>query len=62
MSVDIHTETGKQIIDAASFITVVGTIMDALPSVAALFTIVWTAIRIWESDTVQDFVNPKGKQ
>jgi peptidoglycan biosynthesis protein MviN/MurJ (putative lipid II flippase) len=24
-----------------------------LPSVAALFTIIWTAIRIWESATVQ---------
>jgi len=24
-----------------------------LPSVAALFTILWTGIRIWETDTVQ---------
>ena len=43
----------KYIIDALSLATVVGTLMDALPSIAALFTIIWTAIRIYETKTVQ---------
>ena len=46
-------EVVKHIIDALSLATVVGTLMDALPSVAALFSIIWTAIRIYETDTVQ---------
>jgi hypothetical protein len=30
-----------------------------LPAVAALFTIVWTAIRIWETETVQGWLGKK---
>ena len=33
-----------------------GTIMQFLPAVAALWSIVWTTIRIWETKTVQDFI------
>lgn len=47
------TESTKQIIDAASVVTVVGTIGELLPPMAALFTLVWTAIRIYETKTVQ---------
>ena len=46
-------ETTKQIVDALSVATVVGTLVEMLPSIAALFTIVWTCIRIYETDTVQ---------
>jgi hypothetical protein len=52
MSVD-YDETVKNVVDAFSVITVVGTIVNALPAIAAVFTIVWTGIRIWETDTVQ---------
>jgi hypothetical protein len=31
-----------------------------LPSIAALFTIVWTLIRIWETETVQNLLGRKG--
>ncbi len=48
-----HHETAKSIVDAVSVVTVVGTLMQMLPAVAALFTIIWTGIRIWETDTVQ---------
>jgi hypothetical protein len=48
-----HHETTKHIVDALSVATVLGTIMDFLPAIAALFTIVWTAIRIYETRTVQ---------
>jgi hypothetical protein len=43
----------KQVGDALSIITVVGTLAELLPAMAAVLTIVWTAIRIWETDTVQ---------
>ena len=46
-------DTLKYAIDAASFFTVVGTMISMLPAIAALFTIIWTAIRIYETKTVQ---------
>ena len=46
-------ETAKHVVDALSIITVVGTLVEMLPSIAAIFTIVWTLIRIWETKTVQ---------
>jgi len=48
-------DTTKNLIDTASLVTVVGTIAGILPAIAAIFTIVWTCIRIWESRTVQEF-------
>lgn len=46
-------EQVKQLGDAISIITVVGTLAELLPAVAAILTIIWTAIRIWETETVQ---------
>jgi hypothetical protein len=46
-------EASKHIIDFASIVTVLGTLADMLPAIAAIFTIVWTAIRIYETKTVQ---------
>jgi hypothetical protein len=46
-------ETVKHVADALSIVTVLGTLMQWLPSVAALFTIIWTTIRIYETKTVQ---------
>ena len=43
----------KHVIDVLSVATVVGSLTDFLPHVAAVFTIVWTGIRIWETPTVQ---------
>ena len=43
----------KNTLDALSVVTVVGTLIDMLPSIAATLTIVWTVIRIYETDTVQ---------
>jgi hypothetical protein len=51
-----NTETIKHVVDGLSIITVIGTLADMLPSVAAVFTIVWTCIRIWETTTVQNWV------
>jgi hypothetical protein len=55
-----HTETAKYVVDGLSIITVIGTLAEMLPSIAALFTIVWTAIRIWETQTVQGWINDSG--
>ena len=49
---DINEHT-KHIVDGASIVTVMGTLMQWLPAVAAVFSIVWTAIRIYETKTVQ---------
>lgn len=46
-------ETVKHVIDGISVATAVGTLIKMLPAVAAAFTIIWTGIRIYESDTVQ---------
>lgn len=49
-------EIVKTVGDAVSVFTVVGTLIEMLPSVAALITIVWTGIRIYETDTVKDLI------
>jgi hypothetical protein len=49
------SETTKNVMDAASVVTVLGTLLDMLPSIAAAFTIVWTGIRIWETETVRNW-------
>jgi hypothetical protein len=49
-------EATKHLIDFASIATVLGTLADMLPAIAAIFTIVWTAIRIFETKTVQGWL------
>jgi len=55
------SDTVKYIMDGVSVVTAVGTITNMLPAVAAIFTIVWTGIRIYESTTVQKFLNRNKK-
>lgn len=52
-------EVAKQLLDVLSVATVIGAIVDILPSIAALFTIVWTGLRIWETDTVRGLTGRK---
>jgi hypothetical protein len=56
-NVNEHT---KHLIDGVSVATVMGTLMSWLPAIAALFTIIWTAIRIYETKTIQGWLK-KGK-
>jgi len=49
----------KQLGDAISIATVLGAIAGYLPAIAALLTIIWTCIRIYESQTVQGWLNKK---
>ena len=50
------SEGTKHVLDGLSVITVLGALVDILPAVAALFTIIWTGIRIYETKTVQDWI------
>lgn len=46
----------KTHLDIVAVGTTVGTLGDWLPPIAALFTIIWTALRIFETETVQKLV------
>lgn len=51
-----HQETAKNVMDAVSVVTVIGTLAQVLPAIAAVFTIVWTLIRIYETKTFQSII------
>jgi hypothetical protein len=52
-----HTEEGvKHVVDGLSIVTVLGTLADILPALAALFSLVWSVIRILETDTVRGWM------
>jgi FtsH-binding integral membrane protein len=53
------SEGTKHAVDALSVVTVVGTLVEFLPAIAAIFTIVWTGIRIWETDTIKSWTGRK---
>ena len=59
MKYDELDEATRSGLDAISILTVVGTLIDMLPSIAAVVTIVWTSIRIYETDTVQKLLKKK---
>jgi len=48
-------EAVKHAGDVAAVVVTVGTLASFLPPFAAFLTIIWTAIRIYETKTVQDF-------
>lgn len=47
--------------DAIAASITVATIFKWLPGIAALFTIIWTGIRIWETETVRGWTGRKIK-
>ena len=52
-----HLNEGtKHVLDGLSLITVLGALVDVLPAIAALFTLIWTGIRIYETGTVQGWI------
>ena len=46
----------KHLADMASIATLLGTLAQMLPHVAAVLTIIWTGIRIYETKTVQGWL------
>ena len=58
----MNVEHVKQVVDGISMATVVGALVDLLPAIAAVFTIVWTGIRIYETKTVQKWLGKDKKR
>ena len=58
----MNVEHAKQVVDGISMATVVGALVDLLPAIAAVFTIVWTGIRIYETKTVQKWLGKDKKR
>jgi len=56
MSLNVDEST-KFVIDMASITTVVGTLWGALPALAALFSLIWSLIRIYETKTFQGLIS-----
>lgn len=55
-----HTTEGvKHVADGLSVVTVIGTLAEVLPAIAALFTIVWTGFRIYETPTVTRWIESR---
>jgi len=59
MLTEEQQEAGKQVLDGISFFTVVGSLLEMIPAVSAVLSIVWVSIRIWETKTVQNIFNRK---
>lgn len=51
-AVDVVVQIG----DALSLTVLFGYFIAALPTLAVLFTVIWTGIRIYETDTFQHFI------
>ena len=58
----MNVEHVKQVVDGISMATVVGALVALLPAIAAVFTIVWTGIRIYETKTVQKWLGKDKKR
>ena len=50
-------EEAKTIVDGVAVSGGIATLAGWLPDITALLTIIWLSLRIWESDTVQGWVN-----
>lgn len=53
MTTERFSDTFKHILDYTSIGAAVGAFFKLLPDVAALLSVIWLALRIWEMDTVQ---------
>jgi len=50
------TDNWPYVGDSTSLLILVGTFLDMLPHIAAAFAIVYWGIRIYESDTIQQWI------
>jgi len=53
------SEPAKHVVDALSILTVLGTLVEMLPAIAAILSIIWSLLRIYESKTVQRWLGNK---
>ena len=56
------TDHAKTILDASSIAVVAGTLINWLPATAAAASLIWSAIRIYETETVQNWIRKWRKQ
>ena len=56
------TDDIKSTIDLASGGITLGAFFDAIPEITALVALAWWILRIYETDTVQNFIQKKGGQ
>ena len=59
MLTEEQQEVAKQFVDGLSIFTVIATLVEILPAISAVLSIVWVSIRIWETRTVQRIVRRK---
>lgn len=57
----MSAEHAKTVIDVASVSAIVATLAGWLPAIAALLSIVWSAIRIYETRTMQAWLKGQGE-
>lgn len=55
-------EHTKHVLDWTSLGLAVGTLIQILPAIAAVWTIAWYSIRIYETKTVQDWLKKRSKK
>ncbi len=53
----MNSTLSKHLFDGLSIGTVLATIAGWLPAVAALLSIIWTLIRLYETKTIQRWLN-----
>jgi len=51
------SDNAKHVVDAVSVGTVIATLTTWLPPIAALLSIIWTALRLWEMITGKPIAN-----
>lgn len=55
-------EVAKTVTDVVAASITVGAVVNILPSIATILTIIWVLIRIWESDTVRAWTRRDNKE
>lgn len=60
MRLDHLPEGSKHFLDAISVSALLGTLVNILPHIATLLTVIWSVIRIYETETVQRLIRRKG--
>jgi hypothetical protein len=60
--VDLMDDHAKAIIDVSSITVVLATLVEWLPAAAALASLIWSIIRIYETETVQRWIKKCRKQ
>jgi hypothetical protein len=52
-------DSTKHVLDGVSLIATLGSLIEMLPTISALLSIVWVGIRIYETETIQGLMGRK---